>query len=137
MENLITPSIKDDVLSYIVANYDLNALYSRCELKPLLEIVGSKSNLQAIFNQFIRIGLIGKGTVSSLAYSISVNIEAHDFLFHGGFIAQEEILKANINKLSLELEAISKELEPKFAEKAATISTIAANVTSFLGLVRL
>lgn len=132
MLKLITPAVKDEILSFLVANYDLNALYPRCDLKPLLKVVESKSNLQAIFKQFERLGLINHGTVSSQCYSVSVNIEAHDFLSRGGFVVQEEILKANINKLGLELENLSKELEPKNAEKASLIAAIAANIATAL-----
>lgn len=133
MVKLITPTIKDEILTFLVVNYDLNAVYPRCDLKPLLKIVDSKSHLQAIFKQFERLGLINNGTVSSLCYSVSINVEAHDFLGRGGFIAQEEILKANINKLGLELENLPKELEPKNAEKASLIAALAANITTALG----
>lgn len=136
MENLITPKIKDEILSFLVANYNLNTTYSRCDLKPFLKIVDSKSNLQAIFNQFVQLGLINNGTVSSMCYSVSINIEAHDFLGRGGFTAQEEILKASINKLGFELDALSKELGPKFSERAATIASIAGNIATVLGLFR-
>ena len=44
---------------------------------------------------------------------LSRNAEAHDFFNRGGFAVQEEILIANLNKLGLELEALSKELGPK------------------------
>ena len=133
MVKLITPAIKDEILSFLVANYELNALYSRCDLKPLLKIVDSKSNIQAVFKQFERLGLISNGSVSSLCYSVSLNVEAHDFLGRGGFVAQEEILKANINRLGLELENLSKELEPEYAEKASKITTIAASIATVLG----
>ncbi|MCB6971852.1 MULTISPECIES: hypothetical protein [Butyricimonas] len=133
MENLITPVMKDELLSLLVANCELNTYLSSNHPKPLLDIAGSRNNLQAIFNQFCRLGLLSKGVVSSNSISVVVNVEAHDFLSRGGFTAQEEILKANINKLGLELESLSKELEPKFAEKASTIMTIANNILSVVG----
>lgn len=136
MENLITPLIKDDVLAYLVKNHELNTLCSSTNPQPLLDISGSRNNLQAIFDQFCRLGLMKQGSVRPTCYSVTLALEAHDLFSHGGFFAHEEILKANINKLGFELETLSKELEPKFAEKANVISTIAANVVTALGLFR-
>ncbi|WP_270544902.1 hypothetical protein [Butyricimonas paravirosa] len=134
MENLITPAMKDEILSILVANCELNRCLTSALPKPLLDIAKSRNNLQAIFNQFCKFGFLSRGVIGSNSISVIVNIEAHDFLSRGGFTAQEEILKANINKLGLELESLSKELEPKFAEKASTIMTIANNILSVVGV---
>lgn len=136
MENLISPKVKDEVLSFLVDNCDLNVNCSFSLPKSLVELVGNRNNLQAVFIQFIRLGLLSRGAVNSFAISVCLNIEAHDFLSRGGFVAQEEILKFNISKLKLELEALSKELEPKFAEKASVIAALAANIATALGLFR-
>ena len=60
--------------------------------------------------------------------------KAHDFYSHGGFEAQEEILKANMQKLSNELDFLAKQLSPNLCEKAASLSAIAANIATVLGL---
>lgn len=130
---MITPELKDNVL---------NALCSA----PLESMVSFKpvdfgpdicfDDLNAILCQFGRLGFISELNARRQIIFFVVHIEAHDFWAHGGFIAQEEVLKANIKKLRLELETLSKELEPKFSERAATITSIAGNIATVLGLFR-
>ena len=60
--------------------------------------------------------------------------EISDFFNHGGFTAQEELLRANLEKLNLELLKLSKDLEPSVLEKANTITAIAGSVATALGL---
>ena len=61
-----------------------------------------------------------------------LNAKAHDFYSHGGFMAQEEMLKANIQKLSNELDLLAKQLSPDLLEKASSISAIGANIIAAL-----
>lgn len=136
MENLITPKVKDEILSFLVANNDLNVTCNSSLPEALLKLVGNKNNLQAILAQFCRLGLLSRGIVNSHSISVCVNIEAHDFLGRGGFVVHEEILKSNISKLEFELKVLSKELEPKFAEKASVISALCANIATVFGLFR-
>lgn len=56
------------------------------------------------------------------------------FFSHGGFTVQEEILKANIQKLSDELDLLAKQLSPNLLEKATSISAIGASIATALGL---
>ena len=63
---------------------------------------------------------------------IEIKTAAHDFYNHGGFIAQEEILKANIQKLDDELELLAKQLSPNLLDKASKISALGANILSVL-----
>lgn len=137
--NLITPEIKDNVLTDIISidsdfielTYDENAL--KYGISP--------NQFAMIIKQFIRMGFLeNKGEFmggGSGGIFITTTLDAHDFLSHGGFYAQEEILKANINKLGLELETLSKELGSDFIEKANKISSIASNIVSFLNLTKI
>lgn len=130
---MITPKLKDHVLNELCSA----PLESMVNFKPSdLELDICFDDLNAILCQFKRLGFISELNSRRQIIHLVVHIEAHDFLSRGGFFAHEEILKANINKLGLELEALSKELEPKFAEKANIILTIAANLTTTLGLFR-
>lgn len=60
-------------------------------------------------------------------------VEAHDVLRLGGFVAQEELLKANIQKLGLEIDLLSKELaSSNLLEKAQRIASLGNSILSFL-----
>lgn len=63
-----------------------------------------------------------------------IKAKAHDFMRHGGFQAQEEILMANLQKLSSELDLLAKQLSPNLAEKASMLSSIAGNILSAITL---
>lgn len=130
---MITPEIKDHVLNELCSA----PLESMINFKPGdLELDICFDDLNAILCQFKRLGFISELNARKQIIYLVVHMEAHDFLSRGGFFAHEEILKANIKKLGLELESLSKELEPKFAERAATITSIAGNIVTTLGLFR-
>ena len=136
--NLITPEIKDNILTDIISidSYFIELTYDENALKYSI----SPNQFAMIIKQFIRMGLLeSKGEFMGGAGGIFITttLDAHDFLSHGGFYAQEEILKANINKLGLELEALSKELGSDFIEKANKISSLASNIVSFLNLTKI
>lgn len=60
-------------------------------------------------------------------------VEAHDLIRLGGFVAQEDLLKSNIQKLGLEIDLLSKELaSSNLLEKAQTIASLGKSILSFL-----
>lgn len=61
-------------------------------------------------------------------------MEANDFLLRGGFVAQEELLETNINKLLLEIDNLKKQLGPDQLETVNKLSSIASAVFSGLSL---
>ena len=65
---------------------------------------------------------------------IDLHAEIYDFFNHGGFTAQEELLRANLEKLNLELLKLSKDIEPSKLETVSTITAIAGNIATALGL---
>ena len=86
-----------------------------------------------ILEHFDRRGLIlYQGYIGGCC--INLKAEIFDFFNHGGFTAQEELLRANLEKLNLELLKLSKDLEPSVLEKANTITAIAGSVVTALGL---
>jgi hypothetical protein len=87
--------------------------------------------LNAVLSQFQRLGFISKLSARRVEIGVTVHLEAHDYLSHGGFVAQEELLAKNLQKLLLEIES----LKPSMPERVNTITTIIASITSFLGLV--
>ena len=86
--------------------------------------------LDAMLGQFELLGLCEVMRNIGGRVDVSLNAEAHDMVLHGGFVAQEELLRKNIEKLELEL----KSLEPSLLGKVETISNIAANIATALGL---
>ena len=128
---LITPQMKDLALEYLLS-------FNDSEVYPVIsEVVEYSGCLQfqvnMIFDEFEKLDLISQ--ISTNDYPIiEIKSKAYDLYAHGGFTAQEELLKANINKLGYEIEALSKELEPKHLEKAEKISSIAMAVLSALTL---
>ena len=57
-------------------------------------------------------------------------MEAIDFHNRGGFVAQEELLKNNIEKLLKEIE----QLKPSFPEKAEKLATISNAILAAINL---
>nr|DAY65667.1 MAG TPA: hypothetical protein [Caudoviricetes sp.] len=88
----------------------------------------------AVLDQFQDLGLLSQQKFIGGIINISIKAKAHDVFNQGGFTAQEEILKANIEKLNLELLSLSKNLEPNLLEKAANISAIGSAIISGLAL---
>lgn len=87
-----------------------------------------------IFDQFVSKGLVKKERRSSESYYVTLTAEFFDFVRHGGFTAQEELLLANLNKLLLEIETFEKDLSPNLLEKANKIASIAGSIATGLGL---
>ena len=136
---MITPKDKDKVLSAIIAcnkesgSYSFVLEYDDCF--PDKEINCSGFNI--ILEHFLERGLLKKldhWTSGSSFIHISVNL--FDFFSHGGFVAQEEILRANLEKLDYELTKLSKENNPEIYDSIIKISGIAASIATALGLFR-
>lgn len=127
---LITPELKDKVLIDLLTPGSMKV---SCNIHQTAKDLDIHSDLvEAIINQFERMGLIRTTKCLGGNMYININAEAHDLFAHGGFTAQEELLKANIEKLGLQLDTLSKHLSPDFLEKANQISSIAAAILSAL-----
>lgn len=133
MKTIITPSLKDDILKHFVTQ---GMSFCTSFHEDCLNFDTTFEVYEAIVKQFEEMNLLECNRMLGGNAFIHLTAYAHDFYNHGGFQAQEELLKANINKLGLELEKLSKDLEPKFADRANTLSAIAANIVTTLGLFR-
>ena len=129
--NLITPKIKDDVLQFLIKSEEMPIEIDYENLAQELTI--SSDMLGLIIEQFADMNLI-KATDYIGGSLVWITANAHDFICHGGFMAQEEILKSNIEKLGLEIDLLAKELEPKYLDKLEKISSLGANIVSVLKL---
>ena len=97
---MITPEIKDRVLTRLVSRSDM--LESFNIAVDSAEFGVSPCEFDAILNQMADMKLITcLRTMGNVRVSISAS--AHDFYRQGGFTARELLLKSNIEKLHLEL----------------------------------
>ena len=126
---MITPEIKDEILGQFISSgmrFTIN-LKLHCHNFNI-----PFDEFDAILRQFEKLNLLKAQRYIGGTAHITLNAEAHDFFNRGGFAVQEEILKANLNKLGLELEALSKELGPKYLEKASTLTSLISSATSII-----
>lgn len=134
---MITAKLKDNVLIVICScelQYERVYTIKKLELLKEIPIECSENELTAILSQFARMGLISHYANNSSTIQICLLVEASDFLARGGFYAQEELLKANIEKLSAEIDLLAKKLQPNFLEEANRLATLGASIASVIGL---
>lgn len=136
---MITPKLKDCIL-IVLCSYELEyeRVYHLGKKDFLKEIPEecSANEVTSILSQFARMGLISHYVNSSSTISLCLRVEASDFLSRGGFYAQEELLKANIEKLSAEIEILAKKLQPDLLEEANRLATLGASIVSVLGFLK-
>lgn len=128
---LITPQLKDEVLRYIVESDDLPTDIDYDEFAQKLSV--SPDILGLIIEQFADMNLI-KANEYTGGCLVWITAKAHDFIGHGGFVAQEELLRNNIEKLELEIRMLSKELEPKYLDRFEKIMSLGNSIVGALKL---
>lgn len=133
---IITPAIKDIVLNYICETCELDSIQTISSKDFSLKTGLDFKILNPILSQFERNKLIEYLNPSEHQTDIVLVVEAHDYIQIGGFSAQELVFKSNLNKLSLEVENLKQNLEPKHLETANKISTITATLIAGLTLFR-
>lgn len=128
---LITPQMKDLALAYLLSSNSLEIDICNHEFSEYCGCLPFQVKL--ILDEFEKLELL---TIESTndGTTVTISAKAYDMHTHGGFTAQEELLKANINKLGYELDVLSKKLEPELLETANKISSIAMAVLSALPL---
>jgi hypothetical protein len=65
---------------------------------------------------------------------IVIRADIYDFHRHGGFIVQEELLRANLEKLNYELLKLAEDIDPSAVRRIEIITGIAASVATALRL---
>lgn len=131
---LITPALKDKLLAYILSEDSANIQLTFDEYDE--ELGMSDETISMILRHFYELGLLSKLTFFSnpTGALMRVTVKAHDLWAHGGFTVQEEILKANIEKLDLQLQYLAKQLGPDYLETANKLSSIGNAILSALTL---
>lgn len=129
---IITPEMKDKVLADLLSADFPSFTYQYKDSQG--DYGFHPQYVTLILNQFREMGLIQVTYFTGYGARIHVQAKAMDLYRHGGFIAEEEILKGNIEKLGLELETLSKQLTPNHIEQASHLSQIAAAIMQGLTL---
>lgn len=125
---MITPEEKDKVLTAIMAQPGTST-YLLYKHIPNLKV--SEDEFWLIIDQLKKKELIACNNYGH----ITKTADLYDFCRHGGFTGQEEILKANLEKLNSELIILSSKLEPSQVERIKNITEIASSVATFLNLI--
>ena len=132
----ISPASKDKVLNYLVAKWPLEEMIYQDTKNILVETGVDFATLKAILNQFERLGFLYQLGVGREHTCMILIIEAHDFAHKGGFILQEEVFKANIEKLGFEIDTLKEKLGPEHLETlnkiSGTTNTLLAGVALWL-----
>ena len=130
----ITPAVKDKVLFHLRDNCPLEQMVYVPTKELLAETETDFETLRAVLYQFERFGFFKEVGVGRESTSIIMYIELHDFANKGGFAIQEEIFKANIEKLCFEIDNLRKQLSPDKLDTLNKISSIASALFGGLAL---
>lgn len=129
---MITIKDKDNLLSYILSQEKDCFVVEYKDVFPNNEIKEFEFHL--LMEQFAQKGLLRSAKRMSHGSYIRLSADIYDFHSHGGFAAQEELLRANIEKLSYELDELSKSSDPLVVDRASKIAGIASSIATVLGL---
>jgi hypothetical protein len=133
---LITPQHKDRLLTYLFNHCVPEQMTSGNPKEVLNELEMTFETFNAIMTQFQRFSFVEELNLRRVAVSFVLRTEAHDFLIRGGFVAQEELLETNLNKLLLEIQNLKKELGPQRLETVNKLAGIASSILSSIDLFR-
>ena len=110
---IITPKVKDKVLSYLVNYPDFEFKSSFSKISN--EIGIESKTLQWILNDFEELNLCTvKGDYSNDIVRLSVTVKASDLFLRGGFTAKEHVYQQGLLKLEKELEQLCNKFPGKF-----------------------
>lgn len=130
---LITSEMKDKMLAFLLApesNRFTITFNDSCE-----EELGMKiDSAMMILKDFHNKGIIKAWFFKPDCVKITVNVLAHDIWAKGGYTVQQEILKANIEKLDLQLQLLAHQLGTDYLEAANKIASIGSVILSALPL---
>ncbi|MDR2002123.1 MAG: hypothetical protein LBQ74_03760 [Prevotella sp.] len=125
---LITPELKDRILKEFVETSCINLAVNIRDMAKDYNI--DRDTMEVILDHFENLGFFEQTKMLGGIIRFRMLVPAFDFFAHGGFTAQEELLKKNLEKLILEIET----LKPSMPAKAETLTSIISNITTALGL---
>lgn len=125
---LITPELKDRILKEFVETSGINLAVDIRDMAKDYNI--DRDTMEIILDHFENLGFFEQTKMLGGIIRFRMLVPAFDFFAHGGFTAQEELLKKNLEKLILEIET----LKPSMPAKAETLTSIISNIATALGL---
>jgi hypothetical protein len=129
----VTSELKDSVLRFLLTHYEPEQVYDRGDTNYILSTLHlDYVSLNAILKQMEQRGYIANLRLTPHSLGVKFRQDGADFIQRGGFYAQDELLKNNIEKLLLEIEYLRQELAPKHLESAEKIVTIGAGILTAL-----
>lgn len=132
MNNLITSKLKDEVLEKLL---EAGTMSVQCQFDELASEINTQPDVAiAILDQFARMKLISMTKCMGGYAHIKIHAEAHDIYAQGGFFGQEQLIKANIEKLNNELELLAKKISPDYLDILNKCSGLANTVLSAFNL---
>lgn len=134
MAELITPQLKDVVLRHFVENNQVNVTFQVWYGEPIQGI--EFSTVEAFINQFQKLSLMSLVAPHAKGNYYLLNVEAHDFINRGGFYGQEILFQKSVEDLLVELKKVDSPLVDNKLDHMEKITTIIANITSFLAALR-
>jgi hypothetical protein len=128
----ITAELKDRVLFSIKNSVALERMLVIITREMESDADCPYDALRAILYQFERMGFISSLGVGNENTMFIAHAELHDYAERGGFAVQEELFRANIEKLGFEIDMLRKELPVDYLEKLNKISGIASAIMTGL-----
>ena len=130
---MITFEEKDKLLSYILSVKSDHFIIDYQDVFPNKEVLDFEFFL--MLKQFVKMGLLEKSIEMTGGISrIILNADIYDYFDHGGFRAQEEILKASLEKLGYELEKLSESSDPIVLSRIDKIAGITTSIATAIGI---
>ncbi|WP_169720025.1 hypothetical protein [Dyadobacter alkalitolerans] len=129
---MITAEVKDLVLRYLVENFEVGDQRVITESHLIHGITGGQ--LLGIIEQFGRMKLVECDSQATLAASfllVSLNVDAHDFIQHGGFYGRYELFQKNVEKLLWEVEKLERVDGPQQQQ----VGDIRKKIGEYLGII--
>lgn len=125
--------MKDKVLSYMVKQETVRFAIYLDDLSHELNI--KPEFISLIIDQFDEMALCKIDETRGLGFTptcfiVTLTAKAYDADRNGGFVFQEEIMKANLSKLDMELAQLSKELSGNVLDRVQKITSIVGAISS-------
>lgn len=131
---IITSTVKDKILFYLCDQAIPEQVASGKTNETLKELEIDFDTFNAVMVQFQRFGFIEDLNLRHSYLSFILRTDAHDFAQKGGFAIQDEVFKANLQKLELEIDNLKKQLGPDKLDTLNKISSIASALFGGLAL---
>lgn len=123
---LVTAAMSDSLLEYLMDNFPLGQLITVSNVNKMLADTGLAFNeLNAMLEDFERLGLIGSLNARRVAIHLAVTKKLHDFFEKGGF-------SGDLAKLKHELVLLQAQISGLGAKEAKEASTTINNVLQII-----